>query len=174
MVRTVGDPAALARSIKGIVESVDQNLTAASVRPLTAVVSREVAEPRLSMLLVSAFAVLALTLASVGIYGVIAYSVSQRTHELGLRMALGAERAGVVMMIVREGLAMAAIGIAAGLGAAALATRLMTELLVGVTPRDPLTFAGGAALLLTIALLASYIPARRALRVDPIVALRAE
>jgi putative ABC transport system permease protein len=174
MVRTTGPPAALAGSIKGIVQGVDPNLVAASVRPLTDVMSGEVAEPRLSMLLVSAFAVLALTLASVGIYGVIAYSVSQRTHELGLRMALGAERAGVLLMIVREGMAMAAVGVACGLGSAALVTRLMSGLLVGVTPRDPLTFAGGAALLLTIALAASYVPARRATRVDPMVALRAE
>jgi putative ABC transport system permease protein len=174
MVRTTGDPSALTRSIKGIVRSVDPNLIASGVRPMVDVVSGTVAEPRLSMLLVSGFALLALILASVGIYGVIAYSVSQRTHELGLRMALGAGRAGVLAMIIREGLFMAAIGIVAGLGAAALATRLMGDLLVGITPRDPLTFGGGAVLLLTIAAAASYLPARRATRVDPMVALRAE
>jgi putative ABC transport system permease protein len=174
MVRTTGDPSALTRSIKDIVRSVDPNVVAASVRPMTEVVSGTVAEPRLSMLLVSGFALLALTLASVGIYGVIAYSVSQRTHELGLRMALGAGRAGVLAMIIREGVLMAAIGIVMGLAAAALATRLMTDLLVGITPRDPLTFAGGALLLLMIAAAASYLPARRATRVDPIVALRTE
>ena len=174
MVRTTGDPSALTRSIKGIVRSVDPNLIASGVRPMVDVVSGTVAEPRLSMLLVSGFALLALILASVGIYGVIAYSVSQRTHELGLRMALGAGRAGVLAMIIREGLFMAAIGIVAGLGAAALATRLMGDLLVGITPRDPLTFGGGALLLLIIAAAASYLPARRATRVDPMVALRAE
>jgi putative ABC transport system permease protein len=174
MVRTTGDPSALTRSIKGIVRSVDPNLVAAAVRPMTEVVSGTVAEPRLSMLLVSGFALLALILASVGIYGVIAYSVSQRTHELGLRMALGAGRAGVLAMIIREGVFTAAIGIVAGLGAAALATRLMSDLLVGITPRDPLTFGGGAILLLMIAAAASYLPARRATRVDPMVALRAE
>jgi putative ABC transport system permease protein len=174
MVRTTGDPSALTRSIKGIVRSVDPNLVAAAVRPMTEVVSGTVAEPRLSMLLVSGFALLALILASVGIYGVIAYSVSQRTHELGLRMALGAGRAGVLAMIIREGVVMAAIGIVAGLGAAALATRLMSDLLVGITPRDPLTFGGGAVLLLMIAAAASYLPARRATRVDPMVALRAD
>src|SRR4029453_18447476 len=116
MVRSTGDPSALTRSIKDIVRSVDPNVVAASERPMTEVVSGTVAEPRLSMLLVSGFALLALILASVGIYGVIAYSVSQRTHELGLRMALGAGRAGVLAMIIREGVFMAAIGIVAGLG----------------------------------------------------------
>ena len=174
MVRTTGDPSALTRSIKGIVRSVDPNVIASGVRPMIEVVSGTVAEPRLSMLLVSGFAVLALVLASVGIYGVIAYSVSQRTHELGLRMALGAGRAGVLAMIIREGLVTATIGIVAGLGAAALATRLMSDLLVGITARDPLTFGGGAVLLLMIAAAASYLPARRATRVDPMVALRAE
>ena len=174
MVRTTGDPSALTRSIKGIVRSVDPNVIASGVRPMIEVVSGTVAEPRLSMLLVSGFALLALILASVGIYGVIAYSVSQRTHELGLRMALGAGRAGVLAMIIREGLVTATIGIVAGLGAAALATRLMSDLLVGITPRDPLTFGGGAVLLLMIAAAASYLPARRATRVDPMVALRAE
>ena len=174
MVRTTGDPSALTRSIKGIVRSVDPNVIASGVRPMPEVVSGTVAEPRLSMLLVSGFALLALILASVGIYGVIAYSVSQRTHELGLRMALGAGRAGVLAMIIREGLVTATIGIVAGLGAAALATRLMSDLLVGITARDPLTFGGGAVLLLLIAAAASYLPARRATRVDPMVALRAE
>jgi len=174
MVRTTGDPSALTRSIKGIVRSVDPNVIASGVRPMIEVVSGTVAEPRLSMLLVSGFALLALVLASVGIYGVIAYSVSQRTHELGLRMALGAGRAGVLAMIIREGLVTATIGIVAGLGAAALATRLMSDLLVGITARDPLTFGGGAVLLLMIAAAASYLPARRATRVDPMVALRAE
>jgi putative ABC transport system permease protein len=174
MVRTTGDPSALTRSIKGIVRGVDPNVIASGVRPMVEVVSGTVAEPRLSMLLVSGFALLALVLASVGIYGVIAYSVSQRTHELGLRMALGAGRAGVLAMIIREGLVTATIGIVAGLGAAALATRLMSDLLVGITARDPLTFSGGAVLLLLIAAAASYLPARRATRVDPMVALRAE
>jgi len=174
MVRTTGDPSALTRSIKGIVRGVDPNVIASGVRPMVEVVSGTVAEPRLSMLLVSGFALLALVLASVGIYGVIAYSVSQRTHELGLRMALGAGRAGVLAMIIREGLVTATIGIVAGLGAAALATRLMSDLLVGITARDPLTFGGGAVLLLIIAAAASYLPACRATRVDPMVALRAE
>ena len=174
MVRTAGDPSALTRSIKGVVQGVDPNVIPAPARPMTEVVSGPLAEPRLSMLLVSGFALLALVLASVGIYGVISYSVSQRTHELGLRMALGAGRAGVLAMIVREGLTLAGIGIVAGLGAAALATRLMSELLVGVTARDPVTFAGGAALLLVIAIAASLLPARRATRVDPMVALRTE
>jgi putative ABC transport system permease protein len=126
------------------------------------------------MLLVSGFAVLALALAAIGIYGVIAYSVTQRTHEIGVRMALGAARSSVLGMIVREGLLMAVLGIVAGLVGAALATRLMTTLLVGITPRDPIAFGAGATLLLLVAGVASYVPARRATRVDPVVALRAE
>jgi putative ABC transport system permease protein len=174
MVRTGTDPTPLTRAIRAAVQGVDVNIVASPPRPMTEIVSGTLAEPRLSMLLVSGFAVLALALATVGIYGVIAYSVSQRTHELGLRMALGAGRASVLAMVVREAVTMAGIGIGAGLVFAALATRLMRDLLVGITPTDPLTFAGGAALLLLIAVAASLLPARRATRVDPMVALRAE
>jgi len=142
---------------------------------MTDVVAGTVAEPRFSMLLVSGFAVLALALAAIGIYGVIAYSVAQRTHEIGLRMALGAARSNVMSLVVREGLLMAVLGVVAGVGGAALSTRLMTNLLVGITPRDPIAFGTSAMLLLLmVALAASYLPARRATRVDPVVALRAE
>jgi putative ABC transport system permease protein len=174
MVRTSGDSPALARSIRTVVKDLDARLSSAEVRPMTEIVSGTVAEPRFSMLLVSGFAVLALALAAIGIYGVIAYSVTQRTHEIGVRMALGAARSSVLGMIVREGLLMAVLGIVAGLVGAALATRLMTTLLVGITPRDPIAFGAGATLLLLVAGVASYVPARRATRVDPVVALRAE
>ena len=175
MVRTAGDQTAFTRSIRSVVQGVDPNLVAADVRPMTDVVSGAVAEPRFSMLVVSGFAVLALALASVGIYGVIAYSVAQRTREIGVRMALGAGRLDVVLMVVREGLVMGSAGIAAGIAAAALATRLMSDLLAaGITPRDPFAFAAAAALLLTLAATASYLPARRATGVDPTVALRGE
>ena len=174
MVRTSGDTGALIRSIRNVVQSVDPALSVANVRQMSEVVSGTVAEPRLSMLLVSGFAALAMALAVVGIYGVIAYSVSQRTQEIGVRMALGANRGDVLSLMIREGLVLAAIGIAAGLGGAALVTRVMRDLLVGVTPTDPIAFGAGAALLLVLAIAASYLPARRAARVDPMVALRAE
>ena len=174
MVRTTGDTDALTRSVRSVVQGVDPALSVANVRQMPDVVSGTVAEPRFSMLLVSGFAALALVLAVVGIYGVIAYSVSQRTQEIGVRMALGADRGAVLLMMIREGLTMAAIGIAAGLGAAGLATRLMRDLLVGVTPTDPIAFGAGAVLLLMLAVAASYLPARRATRVDPMVALRGD
>ena len=174
MVRTTGDPAALVRSLRGVLLSVDPNLNAATPRPMTQVVSGTIEAPRFSMLLVSAFAALALALAAVGIYGVIAYSVTQRTREIGLRMALGAARSDVLKMVVREGVTLSGLGIGIGIAAAWLATRLMRDQLVGITPTDPLAFSAGTLLLLLLAVAASYLPAYRAARVDPTVALRAE
>ena len=174
LVRTAGAAGAVRRSIGGIVRSVHPSMSAANLRPMTDVVSANVSERRFNMLMVSGFAVLALTLAAIGIYGVIAYSVSQRTHEIGLRMALGARWFDVLSMIVREGVLTAGLGVAAGLAAAAAGSRLMRALLVDVAPRDPITFAGAGVVLLVIAVAASYLPARRATSVDPMVALRQE
>jgi putative ABC transport system permease protein len=174
MVRVKGDGTSVARSIRSIVPAVEPRLTLATVRHMTDVLSGTFTEPRSSMLLVSAFAALALGLAALGIYGVIAYSATQRTHEIGLRMALGAARRTVLMMVLREGLTVGVAGIAAGLLAAAALTRLMGTLLVGITPHDPVTFTLAAAALLVVAAAASYLPAFRATRVDPMVALRAE
>jgi len=126
------------------------------------------------MMLLGIFAGAALLLAAVGIYGVIAYSVTQRTREIGIRLALGAQRGVVLRMIVWHGTALALAGIALGAAGALLLTRLMSDLLFGVEPFDPLTFCGVAAVLTAAALLASYLPGRRATRVDPVVALRAE
>lgn len=125
-------------------------------------------------LLVSSFALLALVLAATGIYGVIGYSVAQRTQEIGIRMALGAAAADVLALVLREGLLMAASGVALGLGASALLTRLMSSLLVGIVPRDPIAFTAAGVILLAVATLACYVPAWRAIRVDPIRALRSE
>ena len=126
------------------------------------------------MILLAVFAALALVLSCVGIYGVISYVVGQRTHEIGIRMALGAQRGDVMRLVLGEGVRMALVGVAAGIAAALGLTRLMAEELFGVTAQDPLTFAVVAILLTLVALLACYLPARRAMRVDPVVALRYE
>ena len=137
-------------------------------------VSQSVGQRRLSMLLLGLFATIALVLASIGIYGVMSYSVTQRAHEIGIRMALGAEPREVRRMVIRNSIAIVAVGLAIGVGGALLLTRVVRTLLYGVAPTDPAAFAGAFVLLLISALLASWLPARRATRVDPMVALRAE
>jgi predicted permease len=174
VVRTAGDPQSVMRAIPTAVSSADPALTAANVRPMAEIVASAVAEPRLNMQLVAGFAALALVLAAVGIYGVIAYSVAQRTQEIGIRMALGAAASDVLRLVLREGLVLAATGVAVGLVGSMFLTRLMRSLLFGVSEKDPIAFASGALLLVVVALLASYIPAARALRVNPITALRVE
>jgi len=173
-VRTKADPASVTAGAREAVRSVDPDLPIAKVAPLTALVEDSLTQPRFSMLLLGAFGVLALILASIGIYGVISYSVGQRTREIGVRVALGAQRRNVLGLVLGQGARLAAVGIAIGLVAAFGVTRLMASLLFGVAPRDPLTFFGVPLLLMAIALLACYIPARRAMRVDPMVALRHE
>jgi putative ABC transport system permease protein len=174
MVRTPAGIEATAQALRRAVPEVSPALVPANIRAMTDVLSGNVAEPRFNMLVVSTFALLALLLSAIGIYGVIAYSVIQRTHEIGVRMALGANRADVLRLVVSEGLGVALGGVALGLAGAAVFTKLMSDLLFGVTARDPLTFGAGGALLLTVALAASYIPARRAARVEPVIALRSE
>jgi putative ABC transport system permease protein len=126
------------------------------------------------MLLLAVFAVVALVLAAVGIYGVMSYSVSRRSHEIGIRVSLGASRADVLRLVIRQGIVLALIGSAAGLVSAFVLARVMRKLLFGVVPTDPLTFASVATLLMLVAIAASYIPARRAMRVDPVTAMRCE
>jgi putative ABC transport system permease protein len=174
MVRTPVLSDAMMRSIREVTPSVHPALAAANLRPMSEVVAQSVAEPRFNMVLVSSFALAALLLSAIGIYGVIAYSAAQRTHEIGVRIALGAARGDLMRPILGEGIGVALAGIALGVTGAALLTRLMAGLLFGVTARDPLTFGAGAAVLLVVAVVASYIPARRAAHVEPVTALRAE
>ena len=141
---------------------------------MDALVSRSLGERRFNLLLLCAFATIALVLAGVGIYGLISFSISQRTHEIGVRMALGARARDITRMILGEGIALALAGVTAGVVGALVLTRLLKGFLFGVTPTDPVTFAAISALLVALALVASYLPARRATRVDPMVALRYE
>jgi putative ABC transport system permease protein len=141
---------------------------------MSEVVSASVAQPRLTTQFTGFFAGLALLLTAVGIYGVLAYSVTQRTHEMGIRMALGASRVEILKMVVGQGMKLVLSGLVLGLVVSLAVTRLLTTLLFGTSARDPLTFAAVTLLLIIVALLAAYIPARRASQVDPIVALRYE
>jgi predicted permease len=174
VVRTPGDPLTLARPIRAEIAKIDPNLPVSNVRTLVQVVDASLATPRLTGSLLSIFAGLALLLAALGVSGVLAYLVSRRRREIGVRMALGASRGNVVALILRRGLSTAGIGIAAGLLAALFVTPLMAGLLYGVSPRDPAIFAAVALLLLAIAAAASAIPALRASRTDPLDALRSE
>jgi len=172
--RTQADPRAIIGSARESVRSVDPALPLAKVSTLATLVDDSMTQSRFSMLLLTAFAVLALLLASIGIYGVISYAVAQRTQEFGIRLALGAQPRNVFSIILAQGARLAGFGIAIGLVAAVGVARLMRALLFGVQPLDPLTFAVVPVLLLAVALLACYLPARRATRVDPLVALRCE
>jgi len=173
-VRTTADPAQMTASLRDAMRAVDPDLPLARVATLSTLLDRSLTQPRFAMLLLAAFGVLALTLASIGMYGVISYSVTQRTREIGVRMALGAERASVFSMVLGEGARLAGLGVAIGLAGAFAGARAMSSFLYGVRPSDPLTFGAVSLLLGSVALLACYLPARRAMRVDPVVALRHE
>jgi putative ABC transport system permease protein len=173
-VRTSLDPASVTSAIREKVFAIDKDLPLYNVATMDQLVSNSVAQPRLNLSLLVAFAVLALVLAAVGVYGVMAYAVTQRTQEFGIRMALGASPADVLKQVFLEGSRLAALGLALGLIAALALTRLMASLLFGVKPSDPVTLGVAAALLAFVALATCYIPARRATRVDPLVALRYE
>jgi len=174
MVRTTSDPLSIASAVTEVVHRFDPNLPVTRVMTLDRLISDSVSPRRFSSVLVAIFAGLALVLAAVGIYGVMSYTVSRRTQEIEVRMALGAQMASVRRMIVGQTLKLTLIGVALGLAGAFAVARFLTSLLFGVGTYDPVTFVGVAALLIAVALAASYIPARRAMRVDPIVALRYE
>jgi predicted permease len=173
-VRTKGEPEALTSSVRGAILSIDKNQPVYDIKTMDDVFSASVANTRLVVLLFGAFSMFALLLASIGIYGVIAYSVAQRTHEIGIRLALGAQTREVRRMIITQGMTLTLIGAGLGLAGAFATTRLMRSLLYGVSATDPLIFIGVSLLLAVVALLACYIPARRATKVDPMIALRYE
>jgi putative ABC transport system permease protein len=173
-VRTAAGPDSMVSAVRTAVRDIDPDQPLYHVATLQQVLSESVAPRRFNMLLLGIFAGIALTLATVGIYGVTAFSVTQRTHEIGIRMALGAKRSDVLGMVVRQGLKLALIGVVIGVVGALVLTRFLSSLLFGVKPADPLTFVAVSLILSAAALLACYIPARRAMRVDPMVALRHE
>jgi putative ABC transport system permease protein len=172
IVRTAADPASIGAAIRNEVRAVEKRLPVPSVREMNQLLSDIVAQPRFYTMLASLFGMIALILAAAGIYGVMAYAVAQRTHEIGIRMALGAEVRDVLRLVIGEGMKLTLIGVAVGLLAALALTRLLKGLLFSLSPTDPLTFAAVLALLVVIALAACYIPARRAAKTDPMIALR--
>jgi len=174
VIRAQGDPANLAAAVRREVKAIDPDQPVAAVKTMDEWVTTATSGPRYRTSLLALFALVALVLASTGIYGVMSYSVSQRTHEIGVRMALGAGRLDVLKMIVRQGMTLVAVGLALGIVGAIALTRVMASLLFEVTPKDPLTFTVVAVFLALVALLACHIPARRATKVDPLVALRYE
>jgi putative ABC transport system permease protein len=173
-VRTDLDTAAMVKAIRAVVRSLDPGVPVTNVRGMQEIAMRDVSQPKVHAWVMGAFASVALILAALGIYGVMSYTVAQRSHELGIRMALGAQPHDLLRMTLRYGLAIACAGLALGLAGALALTRVMQSVLYNVKAADPLTYAGASVLLLTVALLATYIPARRAARVDPVVALRCE
>jgi len=170
--RAAADPALSLTMIRQEIQAIDKSLEIFSVRTIPQLRDQELVQERLLAQLSSFFGLLALLLACVGLYGVMSYDVARRTHEIGIRMALGAQRRDVVSLVLRETMLLVGAGVVIGLSAALWATRLIASLLYGLTPNDPMTITLAGLLLLTVAALAGYFPARRASRVDPMVALR--
>jgi putative ABC transport system permease protein len=172
--RSRGDVEHFGEAVRQEVESIDPNVPVHSISSMDEIIARSVADRRFSLELLGVFAAVALLLAAVGIYGVMAYSFSQRTHEVGIRMALGAQRFDILRMALGEGMRIVVIGLASGLAGAAIMTRFFRSMLFNVMPADPITFISVSAILASVAFFACYIPAKRATRVDPLVALREE
>jgi ABC-type antimicrobial peptide transport system permease subunit len=173
-VRMTGEPGAMLAAVRREVQALDASLPLYNIKTLEEQRSSSLYTSRMAAMLLSVFGLLALVLAAVGLYGVMAYAVNRRTREIGIRLALGAQGHDVLRQILAEGMTMVTIGLALGLGGAVAATRLVAGFLYGVTATDPVTFTGAALLLAGAALLANYLPARRASRTDPMVALRGE
>jgi putative ABC transport system permease protein len=174
IVKTSVEPSSLVGAIKREIRIIDKGQPIAQVATLDEKLSESVAPQRFTLLLLGIFALIALMLACAGIYGVMSYAVNQRTHEIGVRMALGARQLDVLKLMIREGMGLVVIGLGLGLAGSFALTRVMRGMLFGVTPTDATTFVSVSAVLIVVALLACYFPARRATRVDPLVALRYE
>jgi putative ABC transport system permease protein len=172
--RSTGDSASIGTALRENLQSIDPGVTLAQIGTMEQALNLSVSQPRFDTMLLVLFAAIALLLAAVGIYGLIAYSVAQRTHEIGVRMALGAAQGDVMRMIVRQAVSMALIGIMLGLGGAFALTRLLKTLLFGVGVTDALTFAAAPLGIMLVVLVATFIPAIRATRISPVVALRYE
>ncbi len=174
VIRAKGDATSLIVPVQRAVREVDRDLPAANIRTMEQLFAESVAQPRFYTALLGLFAAIALLLAVIGIFGVISYAVTQRTHEIGVRIALGARKRDVLRLVVGQGMTLVGLGILLGLGTAFAVTRFLLSLLYGVSAGDPFVFAGVSALLAAVALVACYIPARRAMKVDPVIALRYE
>ncbi len=174
VVKTDRNPAALTSPIRQQIRTLDASLPVADVRTMADVVGATLSTPRFTGILLGTFACLALILSAIGIYGVLSYVVSRRTREIGIRVAIGAQRSQVIALVLRSGLSLALVGVVIGVAAAAWASQLMRGLLHDVRPMDPITFIAVAALLSGVAVLASFVPAWRASRVDPVVVLKGE
>jgi putative ABC transport system permease protein len=173
-IRTAADPEAIASSVRRELQALDPDQPVFNVRPLQDLLTDSMSQPRFRTFLVGAFAALALLLAGLGLYGVVAYSVSQRTTELGIRVALGAQPGNILQLVAFHAAALAGIGLVIGIGAGLAASRVMSGFLFGVEPTDPVTLGLVCLIILVVALGASLVPALRAAKVDPVIALRAE
>jgi putative ABC transport system permease protein len=174
VVRTDADPLTLSDAVRREAQALDPAVPVFFVRTVEQMLSETVTQPRFNLILLGLFAGVALVLAAVGIYGILANTVRARTHEIGVRLALGATRNDILRLVVGQGMALALAGVALGMGAAVALTRYIESLLYEVTPTDPLTYSAVGLLLAAVAFLACYLPARRAMRVDPMIALRYE
>jgi len=174
IIRTKGDSSTIAAAVRAAVWNVDKDQPVSNVRTMNQVLSDTVSQEKFQTLLLTLFGGLAVLLACIGLYGLISYAVTNRTNEIGLRLALGARHADVLTLILKQGLVITLVGIVIGLSAAFAVTRILAGMLFEISPTDPVTFFGSAALLFVVAVVACYLPARRATKVDPLVALRYE